>query len=274
VKEGVPRRRTLRGGTARNRMEKVRDERYPYEALGTTAWCDLQVYRAEDGAVLALCAERADNPGPSITSWAAPLAEAVWRQAGAPPVFTWIEHYPPSRDGTGETFALVQFQQTPTGAFTAPHWRQVARLAIMALLEQTTLGDAVAEWTSIPPPNLQLDCATCGQPLAVSEVLAGARICAACSAGERMVGGMREAGADLDQARAAWLTRTNAHVARLTLTRAQQARLFAALLGERSLWALSPAELYALIAQVEQFPHAAAVEAFLDTQPPDPGRPS
>jgi hypothetical protein len=88
-----------------------------------------------------------------------------------------------------------------------------------------------------------------------------------------MVGGMLEVGADLDQARAAWLTRTNAHVARLTLTRAQQARLFAALLGERSLWALSPAELYALIAQVEQFPHAAAVQAFLDTQPPDPGLP-
>src|SRR5215203_5742912 len=82
------------GSAALNGMEKVRDEQYPYDALGTTAWCDLQVYRGADGAVPALCAERADNPGPSITSWAAPLAEAVWRQAGEPPVFTWIEHYP------------------------------------------------------------------------------------------------------------------------------------------------------------------------------------
>ncbi len=253
-------------------MEKVRDERYEYEALGSTAWCDLQVYRAEDGAVLALCAERVDNPGPSITSWAAPLAEAVWRQAGEPPVFTWIEHYPPNRrDGAEETFALVQFQPTPLGTFTAPHWRQVPRPAIMALLEPTTLGAAAAEWSSIPLPNLRLDCATCGQPLTVSEVLEGARQCAACASGAPAPSQPETEGEPLDEARAAWLTRTNAHVAQLALTRTQHARLLAALLGERSLWSLSPAELYAIITQVEQFPDAAAVQAFLDTQPPDPG---
>jgi hypothetical protein len=189
-------------------------------------------------------------------------------------VFTWIEHYPPGRDGAEETFALVQFQQTPTGAFTAPHWRQVARSAVAALLGQPTLSAEEAQWLSLPPPNLRLDCATCGQPLAVSEVLAGAQQCAACARGEQPAdqGGANDA--TLDEARAAWLTRTNAHVARLALTHAQHARLLAALLGERSLWALSPDELYALITAIEQFPHAAAVQAFLDTQPSDPGLPT
>jgi hypothetical protein len=50
-----------------------------------------------------------------------------------------------------------------------------------ALINQK--AGTMAIGASLPPQHLRRACATCGQPLAVSEVLAWARQCAACAAG-------------------------------------------------------------------------------------------
>lgn len=251
-------------------MEKTRDEIHHYHAIGGPAWCRLQVYRGADGAVVGIASEQEDNPGTSVTGWADQLASAVWQQEGEPAVFIWIEHYPagPSPE-LGESFARVQFEQRPSGAFTTPRWHAVPRQAVEELLAQPTVGDP-ATWASVPPPRLRLDCTTCGQPLAISEVLTGARICAACAARKATAAAAGEIKSqvtdDLETARTAWLERTNAHEIRLGLTRMQRAALRAALVGPRSLWSLTAAELYAVVERLERFPSAGAVQAFLDEQ--------
>ena len=250
-------------------MNCVRDERYSYEGPDGPAWCQLQVYVTDDAAVVALATELADNPGVSITAWADRLAYRVWQEVGEPPVFTWIEHYPAgSSPERGESFALVQFTPTPGGAFTTPRWQALSRPLVEELLAQAT-GGAPAVWASLPPRHLRLNCATCGQPLAISAVLAGARQCAACAAGTPVSAAGEPAVPDEEElaaARAAWLERTNAHEIRLGLTRPQRAALRGALQGRRSLWSLSAAELYAMVEQLERLPNVAAVQAFLAAQ--------
>ena len=250
-------------------MECIRDERYTYEGPTGTAWCQIQVYRGDTGVVVVLATERLDNPGVSITAWADRLAYQVWQDVGTPPVFTWIEHYPAgSSPELGESFALVQFTPAPNGTFTMPRWQALPRPLVEELLAQTT-GGVPSLGASLPPQHMRLECATCGQPLAISEVLAGARHCAACVAGASPRPGHTEAvpdDEDLAAARAAWLERTNAHEIRLGLTRRQRAALRAALQRQRSLWSLSAAELYAMVEQLERLPNVEAVQAFLAAQ--------
>jgi hypothetical protein len=253
-------------------MDQIRDEQYHFDGPGGPAWCHLQVYQGADGAVLALATEGADNPGVSITAWADRLAHAVWREAGAPPVFTWIEHYPPDlRAGLAESFALVQFGQAPDGTFTTPRWQPLTRDTVEALL--TAPEGTVGVGGSLPPQHLRLACVTCGQPLAVSEVLAEARQCAACASGQpsQAVQAAEGTDEDLAAARAAWLERTNAHEIRLGLTRRQRAALRGALQGQRSLWSFSAAELSAMVEQLERLEDVAAVRAFLAAHAGDTG---
>lgn len=250
-------------------MNRIRDERYPYDGPGGPAWCHLQVYQGEDGAVVALATDLPDNPGPSITAWTDRLAYQVWQDVGAPPVFTWIEHYlAGSSPELGESFALVGFAQTPGGAFTMPHWQAVSRQAVEELVAQSG-GESPPIGPSLTPQSLRLECATCGQPLAVSAVLTGARQCAVCAAGTPVSAAVESAATEEEElaaARAAWLERTNAHEIRLGLTRRQRAALRGALQQQRSLWSLSAAELYAMVEQLERFPDAAAVRTFLAAQ--------
>jgi hypothetical protein len=221
---------------------------------------------------VALATELPDNPGVSITAWADHLAHQVWQEVEEPPVFTWIEHYPSDmRVGLDESFALVQFTQAPDGTFTTLRWQPLTQETVEALLDAPEGKAGVGG--SLPPQHLRLVCATCGQPLAVSEVLASAHLCAACAAGQPRVGEPEDAGTEeeLAAARAAWLERTNAHEIRLGLTRPQRAALRGALQGHRSLWSFSAVELYALVEQLERLPDAAAVQAFLAAYAGDAG---
>ena len=107
---------------------------------GWRAKCDLEIVRHPD-FVLVIASERDDNPGRSVTNWAAELATEVCRVYDIPPQsLVWVEHYP-DHPMDPEHWDLTRFQrlsgraalpnslsqqQVPTdgmnGQFTRPKW--------------------------------------------------------------------------------------------------------------------------------------------------------
>lgn len=114
--------------------------------------------------------------------------------------------------------------------------------------------------------TLNLNCESCGRPLGAADVVGGARVCVGCSG---PVGPHRPA-ADTDSAlvaaRSAWQEQTNAHKRRLGLNAERRAALTDALLGRRSLWSYTAAELYEQIAVLAAMQSAADVETFITRQ--------
>ncbi len=113
---------------------------------------------------------------------------------------------------------------------------------------------------------LILNCDSCGRPLGAADVVGATRRCVGCSG---PVGPHRPAaqtGPALVVARAAWQEQTNVHKRRLGLTMPQRAALTGALLGRRSLWTCTPAELYEQIAILAAMEDATEVEAFITRQ--------
>ncbi|MDQ2808004.1 MAG: hypothetical protein M3Z04_14005 [Chloroflexota bacterium] len=111
-----------------------------------------------------------------------------------------------------------------------------------------------------------LECDYCGRPLGAADVVGESRRCVGCSG---PVGPHRPAAQTdpaLVAARAAWQAQTNAHKQRLGLNGPQRAALTGALLGRRSLWACTPAELYEQIAVLESLQSAAEVDRFIYRQ--------
>ena len=114
--------------------------------------------------------------------------------------------------------------------------------------------------------TLILNCDSCGRPLGAADVLGEARRCVGCSG---PVGPHRPAAQTdpaLVAARAAWQDQTNAHKRRLGLSGPQRTALTGALLGRRSLWTYTPAELYEQIAVLATLQNTAEVEAFITRQ--------
>lgn len=242
-------------------MYKTRAGRFEFRGpTGGAAWCDLTVYRAPDESAVVVCAESPDNPGISVTNFAGELATVIWYAEGQPAAFSWIEHYPAeARPTYGESFDLVTFRLAGDQLIEG-QWQHLSRAAVAGLLAGQGAVDQ-PDWYSIRVPALILDCTECGGPLGVAEVLAGAQRCGPCARDERPQG--RQPDTDQRRAVAEWQTRTSAQQTRLGLTREQRIGLLAALVGPRSLWSLSVAELYALINQVEAFTSADEVAAFL-----------
>src|SRR5947209_6056123 len=123
-------------------MLETRAERYHYKGgVGFPPWCYLHIYHAAvDDVAVVVCWEDPQNPGTSVTNWAAHLASAIWREEGCPRYFCWIEHYPEAtHPGDGATCDLVQFYQRADGEFYDPQWQNVGCAAAEALTHQEGL---------------------------------------------------------------------------------------------------------------------------------------
>ncbi len=111
-----------------------------------------------------------------------------------------------------------------------------------------------------------LECEYCRRPLGAADVVGESRRCVGCSG---PVGPHRPAAQTdpaLVAARAAWQEQTNVHKQRLGLSLPQRAAVTGALLGRRSLWTYTPAELYEQITVLAAMESAAEVEAFIRRQ--------
>ena len=110
-----------------------------------------------------------------------------------------------------------------------------------------------------------LNCDSCGRPLGAADVVGETRRCVGCSG---PVGPTRAALPDptLAAARAAWTEQVHIHKTRLGLSFPQRAALTGALLGRRSLWTCTSAELYEQIALLAAMHSATEVTAFIARQ--------
>jgi hypothetical protein len=100
---------------------------------GKDSRCDLEVIQLRRGEALVVCSERPDNPGTSVTDFAAELATSVCDRRGiAPDLLIWVERQP-ERNGPGgkllpEFYKLVTFafeQNGGTWRFVCPRWREM-----------------------------------------------------------------------------------------------------------------------------------------------------
>ena len=242
-------------------MQQMQTSRYRFKGpTGGAAWCDVTVYRGADESVVVVCAECPDNPGVSITNYAEELAMQLWQRLHRPAIFSWIEHYPAAaRPTRGESWDLVSFR-LQEGCFVEVQWGPIQWAALTVLLAGPGIAGQL-DWHSIRLPALVLDCRQCSRPLGAGEVLAGAGLCAMCADGPFVT--LSTSDTERRRALTAWQVRITAHEARLGLDRAQRIELLRVLIGARSLWSLSPDELYAYIDQVEAFRSAGDVDVFL-----------
>ena len=69
-------------------------ERFPFPGWGSArSYCLLEVFSWEDGQILVVASERADNPGPSITNAVEPLWALVDTYLASFAPFRRFEHY-------------------------------------------------------------------------------------------------------------------------------------------------------------------------------------
>ena len=116
--------------------------RYEYKGFGgCDCHCNLEVY-----GNLAICSERTDNEGTSVTNMAEQLAKAICVEFDiTPSKLLWIEHYPATMDGKyemhAESHSLVFFNLTGGNAFekdfqfSNPRWVSIEKAVVDALIE-------------------------------------------------------------------------------------------------------------------------------------------
>lgn len=117
-------------------MPAVFDTIFEYQgSWGRPARCRLRLYRLANGMTVAIASELPDNPGVSITNFAAELATGVRRQFIEPGQgLLWVEHYPRQESGLDrETYDRVLLRWDGR-AYRDPQWKPWSRAAIEALI--------------------------------------------------------------------------------------------------------------------------------------------
>jgi hypothetical protein len=112
------------------------DTTYEYQGYWKgAARCRLRLYRLESGVTVAIVSELSDNPGTSITNYAAELATLVRGQfLERGQGLLWVEHYPgEGRDLGRETFDRVTFRWDGR-SYDDPEWHPSSRADIERLI--------------------------------------------------------------------------------------------------------------------------------------------
>jgi hypothetical protein len=117
-------------------MPPLVDMTYEYQGYwGRSARYRLRLYRLASGVTVAIATELSDNPGTSITNYAAELATMVRGQfLEQGQGLLWIEHYPgEGRDLGRETFDRVTFRWDGQ-RYDDPEWHPSSHADVEALI--------------------------------------------------------------------------------------------------------------------------------------------
>ena len=91
--------------------------------------CDIEVY----GNVV-VATELEDNPGTSITNFAAELATMICKEYRIPMCkLIWIEHYP-ERENFPESYSIVNFEYMD-GELCFPEWKYISKEKVWEIIE-------------------------------------------------------------------------------------------------------------------------------------------
>lgn len=103
---------------------------------GTPSCCRIRVFEPKGHALVVLATELPDNPGTSITNFAAQLATQIGELLAVPlESLLWVEQYPECgpQPHEQESFALVSFTRTPHG-LSHPSWRSLSPAEVANLI--------------------------------------------------------------------------------------------------------------------------------------------